>query len=206
MALTAAGLPRESTNAEAAHNALLGWDLRKRGSGALPDQVAQTPVGIIPGPAIVQLGKVVDAAQPKRILATSSAALLVVPLTDGQATTSGAVLHGSVPGLTTQTLPGTKMRLQGATIRHGLIVLEHHTCAVRVPLITGRLHHATRGTRCQRPHVHLRPVPRSQAMSPLEGHDHERCTLKSVVPWTKGRGRLRLAGSRRSCRASSSRV
>lgn len=123
-------------DAAALHKAALNVDIRKRGLGRLPEAVASVDHSVVTGPLIVQLGEVTDVSKPSKVPASSPEPLFSAQVTDGRVQALAVALAGKLRGFDSQTPPGTKMRLQGARIKHGLLLLDGTCAEVRRRFVT----------------------------------------------------------------------
>ena len=121
----------DASDPAALHSAALNVDIRKRGLGRLPEAVAATDHAVVTGPLIVQLGEVSDVSKPAKVPGSSAQPLFACQVSDGRLQALAIALAGKLLGFDANTPPGTKMRLRGATIRHGLLLLDSACAEVR---------------------------------------------------------------------------
>ncbi|CAI8037096.1 Tudor domain-containing protein 3 [Geodia barretti] len=147
--LTAEGLARcealcEQKNfeptAKNVEKVALDLDLRSIGEQALSDDVARNTKHEVEGPLVLQVQRVRNVALPSTRQFSSSASrrLLRVQLTDGRVSLGGVEMEGAIPGLSTQSPPGTKvLLLQKVEAQKGFLLLGKNSLEV----LGGRVEH-----------------------------------------------------------------
>mmetsp|Transcript_7044 Transcript_7044/g.11092 ORF Transcript_7044/g.11092 Transcript_7044/m.11092 type:complete len:182 (-) Transcript_7044:1584-2129(-) len=109
---------------------ILNLDLRKFGEGSIPEGLGKADRTVFKGPAVLQVSKVVNCAEPSYTQHHNGPnKLLLMLLTDGKREIS-AVEYGPIQGLTLNTVPGTKVKISNADVLNGLLLLEKRSCAV----------------------------------------------------------------------------
>ncbi|KAF6253277.1 hypothetical protein COO60DRAFT_434969 [Scenedesmus sp. NREL 46B-D3] len=109
-------------------SALLDCDLRKFGAGCLPDDVNRAASSSIKGPLVLQVMSVADISKPS--YATPGAGrLLLLRLHDGR-TACKALEHRHCSQLSDSLTPGSKVVLDAAAVRCGVVLLEPRSIRV----------------------------------------------------------------------------
>ncbi|KAL4450546.1 hypothetical protein ABPG77_000902 [Micractinium sp. CCAP 211/92] len=105
-------------------HALLNADLAQVGAAALPGDVNRAHSKTLTGPLVLQVSSVADISQPSRASGDSErkGRILRLKLTDGRGSCVGVELQ-PLPLSMEQLCPGTKVRLRGATVRCGVLLL-----------------------------------------------------------------------------------
>lgn len=106
------------------HGQLLNLDIRKRGCGALPEDVLTKKSGNVRGPLIVQISEVVDVSQPSYSASKAKDGILCCTVHDGRVSGSAVTLDSKTCPLTIQTAPGTKVLLKNTKIEQGMLILD----------------------------------------------------------------------------------
>ena len=104
------------------------WDLRKISAPALPADLNTTKRGVLRGPVVLQLASVANIRQPSTRQGRQPS-MLALRLSDGHAKCFG-LEHRALKGLSVHTPPGTKLRIAGAEVREGRLLLGPGCCTL----------------------------------------------------------------------------
>ncbi|PNF29887.1 hypothetical protein B7P43_G09446 [Cryptotermes secundus] len=129
--LSAEGLQQLSenenvTDAKTLARKALDFDLREIGAAAFPEDINKGKLDSIPGKIVVQIQKIRNVSAPKANEESRAAPrMLKLTLTDGH-TCCQAVELESVPALSLNTPPGTKLYLKNESLpmAHGIVLLK----------------------------------------------------------------------------------
>ncbi|KAL4439710.1 hypothetical protein ABPG75_002711 [Micractinium tetrahymenae] len=114
----------------------LNADLKQVGTAALPDDINRADSKKLVGSLVLQVSSVLDISQPSRASSDRErkGRILRLRLTDGRSSCVGIEFQPLTFAIE-QLCPGTKVRLRGATVRMGVLLLE----ARCVELLGGRV-------------------------------------------------------------------
>ncbi|EKX38136.1 hypothetical protein GUITHDRAFT_115689 [Guillardia theta CCMP2712] len=105
-------------------------DLKRFGSGSLPEAVNRMDGESVKGPIVVQLTKCVNVSEPSHSQhAASRNTLLLYSFTDGKRECVALQME-PIKGLGLETPPGTKLKIHNVNVKSGVLLLGSGCCTV----------------------------------------------------------------------------